>query len=813
MHSLIQDLQHGIRLLRKTPFLAAIIVITLGVGIGINTIAFSWVSRVLYHPLRGVDTDISRLVVVLGKDRFGEDGHEISYLELQDLAAHREIFSGAAGDHQCQLNMRADGQNDWVWAQAVTPGFFDFYGIKPQLGRCFLAEEAVPGKAPVVVISHKLWKSRFGSDSRILGKVVELNRSSYTVVGVAPSEFKGSQSGLSYDLWIPLSMAQQFGRGDLLTDRSSRNLKVAMRLLPGATLAQARAVAHSVSEQLEKAYPNTNRNHGVKVLAFTDAPYSLQGFLPLFKVFLGAVFLLLSIIAANITNLVLARSSSRRLEISIRLALGAGRFQLFRQFLVESLVLTSAGAIMGICLSLWGARLLLNFIPPTHLPIDAEALPMFNWQILSYAIFLALALGLILGLAQALQNRPGKVYTTIKEGGRLSSAHGSSHRLSNLLVVTEMSLAVLVLVGAGLCTKSLFKTLSISPGFEPANVLLAAVNLTPETYTEQEGIAFFRRVQEKIQALPGVEGVSLADYAPLGFGGVPHPWVQIEGYQPQSGEDMGACEITIAPDYFKTMHIPLLEGRDFRSNEGQQSLHTVLVNQAFVQRFWPGQSPLGRRLRVYGRDCVVVGVARNCKYQKLSEPQQPGLYLNFEQNYSSGMALHVRSQTDSPSLLVAIQKEIYAVDPRVKINAAVPLPGFMRASYCQERMLTVLLASVGLLALVLACLGIYGVLNWSVSQRLGEIGIRMALGASPWKVLKMILLNGSRLMAVGMGLGIMVAALLSRYLSGFLTGVQPGDPLIYSGVCGVLVLVGWLASYLPARRAASVDPMVVLRGE
>jgi putative ABC transport system permease protein len=813
MHSIKQDFQHGMRLLRKTPFLAVIIVITLGAGIGINTIAFSWVSSILYHPLSGVDATISRLVVILQKNRFGGDGHEISYLEFQDITSHREVFSGGAGDHHTQLLMRADNQSDWVWTQVVTPGFFDFYGIKPQIGRCFSPEEAIPGKAPVVVISYKLWKNRFGSDPKILGKKIELNRSSFIVVGVVPAEFKGSQAGLSYDLWAPVSMAKEFGRADLLTDRSARNLKVTARLQPGVTLAQAQAFARTVSEQLGKAYPDTNRDNGLKVLAFTDAPYSLQGFLPLLKVFMLAVILLLSIIAANITNLVLARSASRRLEISIRLALGAGRFQLFLQFLIESMALTLAGAILGLSLSLWGSRLFLNFIPPTHLPVNNETLLAFNWQNLIYALVLAFLLGLVLSFAQTMQNRPSKVYSTIKEGGRSGLSHRHSHRLSNLLVVTEMTLASVVLIGAGLCGKSLYKTLSISPGFDPAHVLLAGVTLTPDSYTEKQGKLLFHRIQEKIHALPGIDTLSMAGWVPLGFEGGPIPWVKVEGYQPRPGEDMGICEITVSYDYFKTMHIPLLEGRDFRPNEGEQSQNSVIVNQAFVDRFWPGRNALGRRLRVYQKDCVVIGVSRNCKYQKLSEPQQAGIYLNSDQFYSSGMALHVRSQSNSPSLLAAIQKEIYSVDSHVKINAAVPLPGYIKANYTYERMLTVLLAGVGSMALVLACLGIYGVLNWSVSQRLGEIGIRMALGASPWKVMQMILFNGSLLMVIGLGLGLVLSALLSQYLPSFLAGVQSRDPLIYSSVCGLLVLVGWLACYLPARRAASTDPMTVLRGE
>jgi predicted permease len=814
MSALLRDFRHGLRLLRKTPALAFIIVVTLGLGIGVNTIAFSWVYAVLYHPLGGVSTDISRLVVILQQNRVGEDGHEISYLELQEVATHRDIFCGTAGDHQCQLNMQADGQVDWVWAQAVSPGFFDFYGVSMLRGRPFLAEEGVAGKAPVAVLSYKLWSKRFGSDPEILGKAIELNRSAFTIVGVAPREFKGSQSGLSNDLWVPVVMSKQLGLGDLLENRSFRNLKVTARLQPGVTLAQAQAAVRTISAQLQKDHPETNRNSGLKVLAFTDAPYSLQGFLPLFRVFMIAVLLLLFIIAANITNLVMARSSSRRLELSIRLALGAGRLQMFRQFLAESTVLTAAGAVLGVCLSMWGPDLLLNFIPPTHLPVDAALLPEINWQILAYAVSLALIVGLVMGVAQSLQNRAATMYSSLKEAGRSPSTSVGTHRLSNALVVAEMTIAVIVLIGAGLCLKSLIKTISTSPGFNPANVLLAGLQLTPGAYTQEQGKAFFHRVQERVEALPEVESASLADWAPLGFQGVRRPGVRVEGYQPRIGEDMGICQITTSAGYFKTMGIPLLEGRDFYPDEGQAArLNSAIINQTMARRFWPGTSALGRRLRMFGKDLTVIGVSGDCKYQKLSEKQQCGLYLNFDQFYSSGMALHVRSRQDSPSLLATIQKEIYRIDPHAKITAAVPLQGFMRASYCYDRLLASLLVGVGTLALALSCMGIYGVLSWSVSQRQEEIGIRMALGATPWKVLKMVLFKGSGLMAVGIVAGVLIATVLSRYLSAFLAGVQPHDPLIYSCVCALLIAVGWTACFLPARRAASLDPMSVLRGE
>ncbi len=815
MSALFNDLKFGIRQLRKTPGLTAIVILTLAIGISANTIVFSWLSSMFFHPLPGV-ADTDRLVVVVQGNPTGEDGNTISYPDLRDLAAHKELFAGAAGvRHQSILNMQAQGQSAWIWAQAVTPGLFAFLGVKPQLGRTFLPEEeGSSGKAPVVILSHKLWRKQFGSDPKILGQAVQLNRHGFTIVGVMPPEFKGTTNGLSLDLWMTVPMMNQLTFSSPLDDRNDRSYEALARLQPGVTLAQAQAATRAISLQLEAAYPETNKNCGMKLFSLLKCPYGAQNaFLSLFNILLIATLLLLVIIAANIANLLLAQASSRHKEIAIRLTMGAGRVRLIRQFLVESILLATAGGILGTLLSLWGIDLLSFFTPKTYLPIDLSALMNLNWQVLVYALAITLLTGFGFGMVPALQNIKADLNSALKEGGRYSSRAGGSHRLGNLLVVAETALAVVVLIGAGLCCKSFKRVLEINPGFDPEHLLVAGLQLSPTGYDEDHGRKFYRRVLEKLPGMAGVEGVSLGSWVQLGFEDSGKPDIELEGYLPERQEDMGVRRTIVADNYLETMRIPLMQGRQFQSSDTRESNKVVIINETMAKRFWPRTTALGGRIKSGENFFTVVGVAKDGKYANLKESPQPFIYFAFEQNYLPNMALYVRSHFDSPTLLAAIQKEIRTIDPSVSIAAAMPMLEIMDANYFAQRILATLLTVLGLLALLLASLGIYGVLSWLVSRQLTEIGIRMSLGASRLKILKMVILNGSRLMLAGVVIGTIIAAFLSRHMAAFLVGVRPHDPLIFSAVCGFLLLIGMLACYLPARRAASVDPMVVLRGE
>ncbi len=815
MHSFWQDFRYGARLLRKTPGLATTVIITLAVGISANTIVFSWIASIFFHPIPGV-ADADRLVVVVQGNPTGQDGNTVSYPDFRDLTAHKDVFAGAAGVHvQNLVNMEVQGQSTWIWAQPVTPGLFAFLGVKPQLGRAFLPEEEGPdGKSPVVILSHKLWRRQFDSDPKVLGRVIQLNRISFTVVGVMPAQFKGTTNGLSQDLWLTVPMAHLLDLSGSLDDRWDRSYEVLARLQPGVTLSQAQAATRAISRQLETAFPDTNKNCGMKLLSIVQCPYGAQGaFLSLFYVLLISSSLLLVIIVANIANLLLVQAAGRKKEVAIRLTMGSGRMRLIRQFLAESLLLAALGGILGIVLSIWGVDLLSFFTPKTYLPIDLSALMEVNWQVLVFALSITLLTGFGLGLIPALQNVKADLNSTLKEGGRYSTGSGGSHRLSNLLVVAETGLAVLVLIGAGLCCKSFRKVLEINPGFDPEHVLLAGLQLTPSGYDEDQGRAFYRRLLEKLQGMAGVEAVSLANWVPLGFEDTGRPDIEVEGYQPQSREDMGVSSIIATHDYFDTMRIPIIEGRQIQPSDTRGSNKVVIVNETMAKHFWTGVSPLGRRIRYGENYFTVVGVAKDGKYHSLKESPQPFMYFHFEQNYISNMNLHLRSHYDSPSLLAAIQKEIRSIDPRVSIAAAMPLLDVMDANYFAQRILATLLAGLGLLALMLACLGIYGVLSWSVSRRMSEISIRMSLGASPWTILRMIVLDGSRLMLVGVVLGLSITVLLAHHMETFLVGVQPYDPPIYSSACGFLILIGLIACFVPARRASRVDPMTLLRGE
>jgi predicted permease len=815
MHTLFNDLKFGVRQLLKTPFLTVVVILTLAVGISANTIVFSWISSMFFNPIPGV-ADTNRIVVVVQGNPGGVNGSTVSYPDLKDLAAHKVVFAGAAGvGNPWLLNLKTKELSTGIWAEPATPGLFSFLGVKPLLGRTFLPEEEGPsGATPAVILSHKLWQIQFGADPKILGKVIQLNGLSSTIVGVMPPQFKGTTNGLNMDLWMTVSMTHQLHFSSTLDDRTNRAYHALIRLQKGVTFAQAQAVTRAVSRQLENTYPESNRNCGMKLVSLLNCPYGAQGaFSKLFYILLFATLLLLVIIITNVANLLLAQASSRHKEVAIRLTIGAGKARLVRQFLIESWVLASAGGMLGVLFTLWGINLLSFFTPKTYLPIDLSSLMNVNWQVLTYMLGISLLTGFGFGVVPALQNLKTDLISALKEGGRYSSGTSGSHRLSSLLVVAETAFAVVVLIGAVLCCKSFKSVLDINPGFDSKNLLLAGIQLSAREYDEDHGRLFYHRLLERLQGMAGVEGACLGSWVQLGFEDTGAPAIEVEGYQPRTGEDMGVRRVFGSHNYLETMRIPLIGGRRFQSSDTRDSTKVVIINETMAKRFWPGTTALGRRIKAGDTFITVVGIAKDGKYTNLKESPQPFMYFDLEQTYFSNMILHVRSQYDSPMLLAAIQKEIRAIDPGVGVTAAFSMLDLMDSNYYAQRILATLLTILGLLALLLASLGIYGVLSWSVSRRLTEIGIRMCLGVPRLGILKMVILNGSRLMLAGIVIGVVIAAFLSRYLAAFLVGVKSRDPLIYSAVCGFLLLVGVLACYLPARRAASVDPMVVLRGE
>ncbi len=810
----MHDLKFALRQLLKSPGFTAVAALTLALGIGANTAAFSWIQSVLLRTLPGV-AEMDRLVVLLPRHISGGLIDTMSYPEARELAEHKELFAGVVASQYGPLSLHAGQEPEWVWGQMVTANFFDVLGVRPLLGRTFLPdEESVPGGHPVVVLSHAFWQRRFQGETNIIGRKITLNRHAFTVVGVAATDFRGTMGGLSFDLWAPLMM-----HGQLTSDgshqtffemRGNRWLHTIARLAPGVSPGQVEAALDTIARQWEQEFPTSNRNLRIAAVPLWKSPWGAPGvLLPLLSVLFAVTLLVLLIVAVNIANLLLARAQSRGREIAVRMALGAGRGRLLRQFLTESLLLALLGVAGGIPCAIGLTEAMRGLFPITFLPVVLD--PQLDLQGLSFMLAAAVGMGLLFGLAPAWQaTRPDP-------NGALKDGRGQSpgrQRLRGLLVASEMALAVLLLIGAGLCAQSFRHARTMNRGFDPNGVLLANIRLGGQGYGSEDGQRFYRQLLERLQSMPGVERASLGSYVPLGPEGGGSSRISVDGYLPQPTESMSFNFNTISPGYWETLRLPLIAGRDFQATDVAGAPGVVIVNETLANRFWPGQNPLGRRITVFGRrEVTIVGVARNAKYRRLNEPAMGHFYIPLAQFYSPNMNVHVRTAGDPMSLAGALRREISQIDPTVQPAIVVPMNEVTDFSLLTHRVAAMVLVILGATALLLAMMGVYGVMAFAVSQRTREIGIRMALGAAKDDVLKLILMNGLRLTLGGLAVGLLAALATMPLLSSLLVGIGALDPWTFAAAGTLLVAVAMVAGWLPARRATRVDPMEALRYE
>ncbi|MBU6401613.1 MAG: ABC transporter permease [Verrucomicrobia bacterium] len=808
----MNDLRYAARQLLKHPGFTLVAVLTLALGIGANTTAVCWMQNMVLRPYSGV-TDQDRLGVLCSTHR-STQYDTVSYLDLQDYARLTNIFSGVIGSQETPACLQVDDKLLWAYGEIVTANFFDVLGVKPFLGRTFLPEEETkPGGQPVLVLGHGFWQRQFGADPGVIGRKLDVNRHSFTIVGVAPADFHGAISGLNQDFWAPVMMHREVANFGSLTNRSDRWLHTQARLQPGVSLERAQAAAGTLAHQLELAYPNKDRDVGMNVLPLWKSPYGGQAFfLPVLRILLAVSAGVLLIVAANVANLLLVRATARQKEIAIRLSLGAKRARLIRQLLTESLLLALCGGAAGVALAEWFTGWLRFFTPHTHLPIGYTF--HLDARTLALTCLVTIVTGLIFGLAPAVQASRPDLHDTLKEGGRGSGAGGTHHRLRSALVIAEIALSLLLLVGAGLCIKGFDRARRLDVGFKPDHLLLAGLRIGMNGYTEETGPVFYRKLRAHLATLPGVEEAALSSSFPLGFEGPSSVTVSINGYVPEPTEDLSIPNSIVSPNYFATMRIPILDGRDFNERDDRTTENVAIVNETMAKRFWPGHSPIGRKLTAFGRTTTVVGVVRAGKYRSLNEPPRPYIYFPFQQqtwNLSLGAVLRTRS--DPTAMVASLTKAVHEVDPGVEVWATLTMEEYMQAAFLTQRMAATLLVLLGVLALLLAAMGIYGVMAYVVSQRTHEIGIRMALGARQGEVLELIIAQGMRLAGIGVAAGVVGAVLVTRWLASFLYGVSPFDPVTFIGVALLLALVALLACWLPARRAARVDPMEALRCE
>ncbi len=796
-------------MLAKQPGLTLLVVATLAIGITSTTTVFSWIRSTLLTPIPGVSDSSSLWACTRG----ASPTPACSYLEYVQLRSQTTSFAGLLAYHDDWMTLTDGDKPQRVYGVLASANYFDLLRVRPVLGRGFLPEEeGKPGNAPVVVISHSFWQRHFAADPGVIGRQIELNRDSFTIVGVAPPGFHGCKTGLRSEIWIPLAMSKVVNGKDQLVDRDNYWFNVLGFLKPGESPQKAQQELNHLLQQMGDQNPRAAKDRSLLLLhPLWRSPVGANSLLYLLLPMLqGVAFVVLILACANVANLLLVRSITRRREISIRLSLGASRARLFRQLLVESLLLTSIAGVVALFLTYWTAGAFRRFIPPVSLPVSFE-IEMDRTVFLVTFLVSALA-GVVCGLVPAFRSTALSPVSALKEeaGNVAGGLHRS--RLANTLVVVQVSLSMLLLVCAGLFVKSLDRAAQLNPGFDPEGVFLASLDLLPAGYRRDEGIRFFSQLLTRVEALPGVESVTLADSTPLSYS-THTSIIEAEGYVPQLRESMEVDRAYVGPNYLRTMRIPLVEGRDLTVSDQTGSPDVVVINEAFAARFFPGGKALGKRIRAEGHESTIVGIARNMRWANLQEPSRPFLFMPLFQNYYNEVTLHVRGSHLPQSLAGPIAKVVAELDSRVPLFDISRLDARIQVASFLLKMARSVVGVFGLLAWILSAVGLYAVVAYATRQRTREIGIRMALGSQRSRVFGLVVAQGLRLTLGGIAIGFLVSLAVTRFLGGQLLEVTPNDPLTYSAVACVLCVTALMACYLPAWRAARLEAAVALRCE
>ena len=802
----LQDLRFGFRMLLKTPAITLIAILTLGLGIGINTAVFSLIDILMLRPFPYPHAE--RIVQVWENNLSkGWDESSVSEANFFDWRSASQSFEGMALYNQESFALTGDGEPERVAGTASTANLLDLLGVAPALGRGFLPGEDRLSGERVAVISDALWKRRFGARRDLPGRKVDLNGTPYTIVGVMPAGFS-----LLYqpgEIWTTLNLDP--GKAS----RDDHGYYAIGRLKKGVSLAQAKSELNTLAARLEKEYPATNTGWGVLLHETHEQVFGENFRTALTSIFLSVFFVLL-IGCANVANLLLARAATRDREVSIRRAMGAGRARLLRQLLTESVLLSLSGGVLGVLVAVWGVDVLKAIAPPgiprmDELGVDGRAL--------LYTLVLAVGTGLLFGLAPALQSSRCSLTTALKDAGRGTSGLGR-HRLLKTLVVSEVALALMLLAAAGLMIRSVQKIYSVDPGFETKNLFTAKMALSESGYPQPvQRAAFYQQALEQVRAVPGVRAASLVSTLPLGGW---NSWTDlvIEGRPaPKSGEENTVGTLTVGTGYFQTLGIALHAGREFNQRDALDAPPVVVINETMARRYWPKGDPVGRKIRRAsepsdGPWVTIVGVAADVRHANLVDPPRPEIYWPQAQRGPLELTLVARTVSSNPlSLAPSIRRQIWSVDKNLPLFDIRSMDEVIDRRTAGPRSLAKVMGGPAAIALLMAALGLYGVLAFSVSQRTGEIGIRMALGARPADILNLVLRQGVLLLATGLVLGLAGALAVTRLLTSLLSGVSATDPATFLAVGGILLAVAMLACYVPARRAARVEPMAALRYE
>jgi len=812
IENLVQDLRYGIRQLRRNPSFSVLAILCLTLGIGANATVFSWVEGILFRPYPAVAHQ-ERLLALAGTARDESRATSISWPDLLDLQRSCTLVDTFFVSKITGSTLSIGDRAEVTTGSIVSANYFDAIGVHPILGRGFLAGEDVGRNAhPVTVISYQLWQSRFKGDPQIIGKTQRLDNVLHTIVGVAPEGFYGTFVGWAMNFWVPASMEETFEAGGYkLEDRGARWIEAYARLKPGITRKQAQEEISAVAARLEADYPATNRGWGMKLWPLWQTPFNNAGtMLPTLEIMLAVVAFVLLIACANVGNLLLVRSFARRHEMGVRLAIGAGRSRLLRQLLTEGLILSALGAAGGLLVAHWGRHTLVLLLPARsgvamHLP------GKIDWRVLALSAGICLVVTLIVGLVPAFQTRNIDVVGTLK--AESSGVVGTRERawIRSSLVVLQVSLSFILLVGATLLMQSLQKIRTTSPGFITTDVLQTGVSLVAAGYDEPRAKIFQDELIDRVRALPGVQSAAFARVTPLGYSTYSSTPIAVDSYQPPTGEQPTVDYNQVGSAYFATLGIPLVSGREFTRADNENAPLVAVVNQTMTARYWRGQNPVGQRLQVKGRWVQVVGVAADSKYESIRESPKPFFYVPLRQDFVIGPALNIRTTQSPQAIAAAVRQEVRTLDANLALYETITLQEQVDRSTAPQLVAVTLVGILGGLALLLASIGLYGVMSYTVAQSSRELGLRMALGAEASNLFRLVISRGLALTAGGVLFGAVAGLAITRLLGALLYHVSPRDPLAFGSALAVTMTTAIAACLLPAWRATRTDPSRVLR--
>ena len=811
VENVFKDLHFGLRMLRRSPGFSTLAILCLILGIGANAAVFSWIEGLLLRPYPAVAHQ-DRLFVLAGTARGTAGFDAVSWPDFVDFRRSCTLCDSVIAEKIMGATLSIGDRAEWGTGSLVSSNYFDAMGVPPILGRGFRPEEDYGRNAhPVTVISYQLWQSRFHGDPNIIGKTQMLNGLPHTIVGVAPKGFYGTFVGYSWQFWVPISMQERFEPGGYkLENRGERWIEGFARLKPGVTAEQAQAEMSAIAQRLENSYPGIDKGRGIKLLPLWKAPFNGSSLmLPTLGISLGIGAFVLLIVCANVSNLLLVKFIARRHEITARLALGAGRSRILQQLFTEGLILSAIGALGGVVLAYWCRNVMAFLIPSRGVPIFMPG--RIDWRVLVLTVGICVITTVLFALVPVLESRKVDIASALKsESGTVAGSRGRA-RIRAGLVVIQVSLSFVLLVGAGLVVLSLNKIRTGSPGFAMDGVLNTAVNLMASGYDTQRAKNFQDAFIERVRALPGVESAAYGRVTPFSYRSYATAPIAVDGYQPAPNEQPTLEYNEIGPDYFRTMGIPLISGREFTRADNETSLPVAIVNDVMVNQYWHGESPIGERLQVNGRWLQVVGVAKVSKYRSILETPQPFFYVPLRQNFAPTVGVNIRTQQPPDVIARALAGEVHALDPNLAPYAVITMREQVERATQLQHVAVTLLSVFGTLAVLLAAVGLYGVMSYAVSQSTRELAVRMALGARTADLLRIVLSQGLLLTATGVVVGTVIALAGTRLLGYLLYKVSPRDPLAFASALAIMTLASLTACLLPAWRATRTDPVRALR--